>query len=332
MNSEYENRKSELQLDEKKLVSIIVPVYNEEEVLELFYKETCAVIDQEKLFMFDFEFLFINDGSTDKTQLILLNLRKNDTRVTFVNLSRNFGKEIALSCAFDNINKISDAIVIMDADLQDPPKLIIKMLEEWQKDFDDVYAKRVSRKGESLIKRTTSYFFYRLLSFFSDFPIQKDTGDFRLLNRKAFMAIQQMHESQRYTKGLFSWIGFDKKEIEFDREERKAGETKWNYLNLINLAIEGITSSTTKPLRVASMFGFIVSIFAFVWLIKVFIKTVFFGEAIQGYPSLMIVVLFLGGIQLLSLGLIGEYLGRVFKETKNRPLYFIKEKQVNHSK
>ena len=274
---------------------------------------------------------FINDGSIDQTEHILLNLRKNDSRVTFFSLSRNFGKEIALSCAFDNINSISDAVIIMDADLQDPPKLILKMLEEWQKGFDDVYAKRLSRKGESILKKTTSYFFYRMLSSFSDFPIQKDTGDFRLLNRKAFNAIQQMPESQRYTKGLFSWIGFDKKEIEFDREERKAGETKWNYFNLINLAIEGITSSTIKPLRIASMVGFIVSVFAFIWLIKVFFKTIFFGEEIQGYPSMMIIVLFLGGIQLLSLGLIGEYLGRVFKETKNRPLYFIKDKKVNES-
>lgn len=314
---------------QKKLISIIVPVYNEQEVLELFYKESCDVIDKKELESFNFEFLFVNDGSTDNTLSILNNLRQKDHRVTYIDLSRNFGKEIALSAAFNSINELSDAIIIMDADLQDPPKLINKMLKEWERGFEDVYAKRLSRKGESFIKKSSSYLFYRMLSLFSDFPIQKDTGDFRLLDRKAYRALQQIHESQRYTKGLFSWIGFNKKEIEFDREKRKAGETKWNYFNLINLAIEGITSSTTKPLRIASMFGFLVSVFAFIWLIKVFIKTIFFGEEMQGYPSMMIVILFLGGIQLLSLGLIGEYLARVFKETKNRPLYFIKDRQVN---
>ena len=316
----------------KKLITILVPAFNEEEVVNLFYDESCKVIDQIDTDKFSFEFLFINDGSTDQTLNILESLRENDKRVCYIDLSRNFGKEIALSAGFDNINSKSDAIIIMDADLQDPPFLIENMIIEWEKGYKDVYAKRSSRKGESALKKTTSYFFYRILSFFSDVPIQKDTGDFRLLDRKAFLALQAMRESQRYTKGLFSWIGFNKKEIEFDREDRKAGVTKWNYWNLINLAIEGITSSSVKPLRLASFMGVIISLFSFLLLIKVLIKTTFFNENIQGYPSMMVAILFLGGVQLISIGLIGEYLGRVFKETKNRPLYFLNETKNNEIK
>ncbi len=217
----------------------------------------------------------------------------------------------------------------MDADLQDPPGLISQMIIEWENGYQDVYAKRSSRKGETFLKKKTAYIFYRIISFFSDFPVQKDTGDFRLLDRKAFEAIKSFKESQRYTKGLFSWIGFRKKEILFERDKRKAGTTKWNYFSLINLAIEGITSSTTKPLRLAIITGFIISLLSFVLLFKVVIKKILFGESIQGYSSLIAVVLFLGGLQLLSLGLIGEYLGRVFRETKNRPLYFLNKKEVN---
>lgn len=313
----------------KKLITILVPAFNEEDVIELFYRETCDVIDNIDKEKYAFEFLFINDGSTDNTLKLLQKFRSNDKRVCFIDLSRNFGKEIALSAGFDNINSFSDAIVIMDADLQDPPFLINKMLAEWQNGFDDVYAKRSSRKGESFLKKTTSYLFYRLLAIFSDIPLQKDTGDFRLLDRKAFEALQQIRESERYTKGLFSWIGFHKKEIEFEREARRAGVTKWNYFKLFNLAIEGITSFTIAPLRLSAIFGLIISVFSFILMFRVLIRTVFYGIDVKGYPSLMIIITFLGGIQLLSIGLIGEYLGRIFKETKNRPLYFINEKKIN---
>ena len=200
----------------------------------------------------------------------------------------------------------------MDADLQDPPYLIREMIAAWEKGFQDVYARRKERRGETYLKKSTSKLFYRILSLVSDVAVQKDTGDFRLLDKKAFKALQQIPESQRYTKGLFSYIGFNKKEILFDRDPRRSGETKWNYRALIELAIEGVTSSSTIPLRISTIVGSIVSLSAFLLMIKVLVKTIFFEEQVQGYASMMIAILFLGGFQLLSLGLLGEYLGRGF--------------------
>jgi glycosyltransferase involved in cell wall biosynthesis len=218
-----------------------------------------------------------------------------------------------------------DATVIIDADLQDPPELIPKMIKFWEDGYDDVYAKRNSREGETWFKKTTSKLYYRLLQKATNIEIQKDTGDFRLLDRRCVEALTQIRESQRYTKGMFSWIGYKKKEITYDRDPRAAGETKWNYPKLINFAIDGLTSFTTAPLRLSSIFGFIVSLIAFVFIVVIIVKTILYGDPIGGYPSTMAVILFLGGLQLLSLGIIGEYIGRIFNETKQRPLYFVED-------
>lgn len=312
-----------------KLITIIIPAYNEEDVLELFYKETCKIIDHIQLDKYRFEYLFINDGSIDNTLTILNKLRKEDARICFIDLSRNYGKEIALTAGLDNVNNKSDAVIIMDADLQHPPSLIPELIRCWQSGNQDVYAKRKNRSNEGFLKKSLSKIYYKILNALSEVEIQNDIGDFRLLDKKVLEAFKRLRETQRYNKGLFTWIGFEKAYVDYEVAERQGGQTKWSFFKLFNLAIEGITSSTTRPLRIASIFGTLVSVFAFIWLIKVFIKTIFFGEEMQGYPSLMITILFLGGIQLLSLGLIGEYLGRVFKETKNRPLYFLNEKCLN---
>lgn len=218
-----------------------------------------------------------------------------------------------------------DATVIIDADLQDPPELIPEMITYWEEGYDDIYAKRNSRKGESWLKKTTSKMYYYILQKSTHITIQRDTGDFRLLDRRCVEALKQLRESQRYTKGMFSWIGFNKKEITYDRDPRHAGQTEWSYGKLINLAVDGLTSFTTAPLRVSTVMGFIVSLIAFIYIIIIVVRTLIFGIEAAGYPSLMAVILFLGGVQLLSLGIIGEYIGRIFNETKQRPLYFVEE-------
>jgi glycosyltransferase involved in cell wall biosynthesis len=304
-----------------KTISILIPAYNEEAVLEQCYHRTIDVINQ--LEDYQFELLFVNDGSKDNTLTILKSLRMMDSRISYIDLSRNFGKEIAMIAGLDYAQ--GDAVVLMDADLQDPPELIPELIKYWEQGYDDVYAKRRSRDGESWLKKFTSAQFYRVLQNTTRIPIQKDTGDFRLLDRRAVNALRQLRETQRYTKGMFSWIGYNKKEILFDRDPRAAGETKWHYASLINLAIEGITSFTVAPLRISSIVGVIVSLFAFIYMAFIIIKTIVFGNNVDGYASLMTVILFLGGLQLLSIGVIGEYLGRIFNETKRRPLYFIDE-------
>ncbi|WP_081988198.1 glycosyltransferase family 2 protein [Halobacillus sp. BBL2006] len=304
-----------------KTVTILVPAYNEEESLHHLYKRILDVITG--LNEYEFELLFVNDGSQDQTMPIIKELREVDPRVSYVDLSRNFGKETAMIAGFDHAK--GDALIILDADLQDPPELIPEMIHYWELGYDDVYAKRRSRKGESWLKKTTASVFYKILKKMSQVPIQENTGDFRLLDRRCVEAIKKLRETQRYTKGMFSWVGYNKKEILFDRDPRISGETKWNYGKLVDLAIEGVTSFTTAPLRISSLFGVGVSIFAFIFMIWIIIKTLAFGDPVAGYPSLMSVILFIGGIQLIVLGIIGEYLGRVFNETKRRPLYFVDE-------
>ena len=304
-----------------KKVSILIPAYNEEEVLYTLYDRLENVIN--KLNNYEFEVLLINDGSKDNTLNILRELRKRDKRMCYINLSRNYGKETAMIAGLDYVT--GDCCIILDADLQDPPELIEEMLKYWEQGYDDVYAKRKSRAGESFMKKFTSSLFYKMLQKSTRIPIQKNTGDFRLLDRRCVDALRKFRESERYTKGMFSWIGFNKKEILFDIDPRVAGSTKWNYWKLIDLAIEGITSFTTKPLRISSFLGVIISFCAFVYIVIIIARTLIMGEAVKGYPSLMAVILFLGGVQLLSLGIIGEYIGRVFNETKRRPLYFVEE-------
>ncbi|MFY9228229.1 MAG: glycosyltransferase family 2 protein [Candidatus Microsaccharimonas sp.] len=311
-----------------KKISILIPAYNEQAVLEkLFVRLTRLANDIKN---YEFEFLFVNDGSKDNTLEIIKDYAEKDDRVAYVSFSRNFGKEIAMIAGFDHVT--GDATVVIDADLQDPPELISQMIKFWEDGYDDVYAKRKSRQGESWFKKTTSKVYYRLLEQVSHVPIQKDTGDFRLLDRQAVEALKQFRESQRYTKGMFSWIGFNKKEILYDRDERVAGTTKWNYRKLTDFAIDGITSFTTAPLRISTYIGFIVSLIAFIYLVVLIVRTLLFGTDLGGYPSTMAVILFLGGVQLLSLGIIGEYIGRIFNETKQRPLYLVQEYHARANK
>ncbi|MFC4321294.1 glycosyltransferase family 2 protein [Litchfieldia salsa] len=303
------------------LLTILVPAYNEEDVLQQLYDRLNKVISSVP--SYQFEILFVNDGSKDHTLSIIKKIRERDKGVSYLNLSRNFGKEIAMIAGLDHAK--GDAVIIIDADLQDPPELIPEMIKYWEMGYDDVYAKRKSRSGESWFKKWSSSTFYKLLQKITKIPIQENTGDFRLLDRRCVEALKQIRETQRYTKGMFSWIGYHKMELLFDRDSRAAGETKWNYARLVDLAIEGITSFTTAPLRLSALFGCVVSFFSFIYIIWIVTNTLLFGASVAGYPSLMTVVLFLGGIQLLSLGIIGEYLGRIFNETKRRPLYLIDE-------
>ena len=304
-----------------KKLSIVIPMYNEEESLPYLYKRLIALGEQ--IDNYELEFLFVNDGSKDNSLELVKGFRINDERVCYLNLSRNFGKEIAMGAAFDYVT--GDAVVIIDADLQDPPELIINMLKYYEEGYDDVYAKRRSRDGESWLKKFTSKAFYKILSNISSVPIQKDTGDFRLLSRRAIEALRKFPEKQRYTKGMFSLIGFKKKEVEFDRDSRVAGKTKWNYFKLIDLAIDGITSFTTAPLRIATFMGILSALVAFIYIVYIVVRTIILGIDVPGYASIICFILMIGGIQLISLGVIGEYLGRIFIEVKNRPLYFIDE-------
>lgn len=304
-----------------KLISILIPAYNEEAVLDKLFTRLANLANDTKDYAF--EFLFVNDGSKDDTLDIIKDYAEKDDRVSYINLSRNFGKEIGMIAGLDHVQ--GDATVIIDADLQDPPELIPKMITLWEEGYDDVYAKRKSREGESWFKKFTSKMYYKTLQKVTHVPIQEDTGDFRLLDRRVVEAICQFRDTQRNAKAIFSWVGFHKKEILYDRDERLAGETKWSYSKLVNLALDGITSFTTAPLRISTYIGAVISFLSFIYLIYLVIRTIFFGTDLAGYPSMMAVILFLGGVQLLSLGVIGEYVGRIFNETKQRPLYLIEE-------
>ncbi|MBT2571249.1 glycosyltransferase [Planococcus sp. ISL-110] len=309
-----------------KLLTILIPAYNEEEVLETLLERLLLVTTQ--ISNYEFEFLFVNDGSRDRTLEMLKEMARTHPQIAYINLSRNFGKEVAMLAGIDHVN--GDAVIILDADLQDPPELIPEMISYWEQGYDDVFAKRNSRAGETWFKKWSSNSYYNILDKVSNIPIQNNTGDFRLLDRKCIEALKKIRESQRYTKGMFSWIGFNKMEILFDRDPRAAGTTKWNYPKLVNLAIDGITSSTVLPLRISSFLGISVSFLALLYMLYLFFRTLIFNDSIPGYPSMMSVILFLGGVQLISLGVIGEYLGKIFIETKGRPVYLIEEYYSNY--
>jgi glycosyltransferase involved in cell wall biosynthesis len=298
------------------ILSIVIPAYNEEEVLPEFHRRLTSVLEGIEG---SCEILYVNDGSSDRTLEVLNDFK--DPRVWIIDLSRNFGKEIALSAGLDHAR--GEAVVVIDADLQDPPELIPKFIEKWQEGYDVVYARRTARDGETFIKKATAKLFYRFIQGVSRVKIPEDTGDYRLLSRRAVEALKQLRETHRFMKGLFAWIGYPQIAVNYRRDPRFAGSTKWNYWHLWNFAIEGITSFTINPLKIASYLGLTTSIGAFTYALFVIYKTLAFGEPVQGYPTLMVVVLFLGGVQLMSLGVIGEYLGRMFNETKHRPLYFI---------
>ena len=298
-------------------LSIIIPCYNEEAVLAESYRRTRAVIDRLPC---TGEIIYVNDGSADGTRRILDDLAAQDPQVRVIHFSRNFGHQPAVSAGIRQCT--ADRAVIMDADLQHPPELIPEMLRYWEEGYDDVYAKRRTRGKESFLRKKFSRAFYSILQKAAHVPIQQDTGDFRLLDRICIEALKKLRESQRYTKGMFSWIGFKKKELLFDQQDRVAGESKWSFFKLLNLAVEGITSFTVAPLRIASVFGAAVSLLAFIYGIYILIENLIYDDPVAGFPTIMVTVLFLGGVQLLSIGIIGEYLGRIFNETKNRPVYF----------
>ena len=308
--------------EQKKILSIVSPVYNEAENLGEFYSRVINATDNLNL---EIEIIYINDGSQDSTIDIITKQRQIDNRITIIDLSRNFGKEIALTAGLDYSS--GDAVIVIDADLQDPPELIPKLVEKWREGYDVVNAKRIKRKGESLLKKVMSYIYYRLLFYLSDINVPKDTGDFRLLNKNALDALLKLREKHRYMKGLFVWVGFKQKEIEYEREARFKGKTKWGFFSLFNLAFDGLTSFSIMPLRLASTIGFLSALIGFFYGAVIFFKTLFFHEPVAGFTSLVVLITFFGGIQLLSIGIIGEYIGRIFNETKNRPLYVVKNIQ-----
>ncbi len=304
-------------------LTIVVPAFNESAVLRLFHQRLGKVLDQLPL---DCNVLYVDDGSSDDTWAIIEQLLGEDPRSGAIKLSRNFGKEAALTAGLDAVR--ADAAVVIDADLQDPPELIPALVEQWQAGFDVVYATRSAREGESKFKRFTAAAFYRSMERLSNTAIPRDTGDFRLLSRRALDALGQLRERQRFMKGLFSWIGFRQTAVRYLREPRQAGTTKWNYWRLGQLAIEGITSFSTAPLRLATWVGMASAGLAFVYGLWVLIQSLIYGNQVRGYPTLILVILFLGGVQLLALGVIGEYLGRSYAESKQRPLYFVEEQRL----
>jgi glycosyltransferase involved in cell wall biosynthesis len=308
-------------MNSQKLISVVVPAYNEEAVLDAFHQRMSTLFDT--LAAYRCEMIFVNDGSRDGTQAIIDRLCDADPRVAAVNLSRNFGKEIAMTAGFDHAR--GDAVVIIDADLQDPPELIVDMVREWEAGYDVVYAKRTAREGETWLKKATASAFYRLMKRVSRVAIPQDTGDFRLMSRRAMDALLQLREQHRFMKGLFAWVGYRTKAIEYRRDPRAAGETKFNYWKLWNFALEGITSFTIAPLKLATYLGLATAGLAFAFGTWIIVKTLVFGEVVQGFPTLMVTILFLGGVQLFFTGVLGEYLGRIFNETKNRPLYFTQD-------
>ncbi|MBQ5934421.1 MAG: glycosyltransferase family 2 protein [Bacteroidales bacterium] len=306
-----------------KHVTILIPCYNEEASLPLLYDKLAELGNDAR---YTWEFLFINDGSKDGSLAVLKNLAENDTRVKFISLSRNFGKENAMLAGFDFAT--GDCMIIMDADLQHPPMLIPEMLRLWEEGYEDVYARRKDRETDSWMRRKLSEHYYRLLQKVSNVDILQNVGDFRLLDRKCINALKQLRETERYTKGMYCWIGFNKTELEYEVAERIAGKSSFSYRKLVKLAVNGFTSYTTAPLRISAYVGLAVSLLSFVLMLIFLIKALIYGDPVQGFPTLITVILFLGGVQLLSLGIIGEYLGKVFNETKHRPAYIISESNI----
>ena len=304
-----------------KKISIIVPAYNEEESLPYLYERLNKLMDS--MSQYEFEILFINDGSKDNTLKLIKQYREKDNRYCYVDFSRNFGKEIGMIAGLDYAT--GDCVIFMDADLQDPPELIPELIKYWEEGYDDVYARRRSREGETFLKKLTSKMYYRVLQKMTKVEIQKDTGDFRLLDRRCVNALKKLRESSRNTKSMFSWIGYNKKEVLYDRDARIAGKTKWNYVKLMDLAIDGITSFTTSPLRLATWIAIPTFLMLLVYFIYVIVKCIVTSTAMQAFQAIILLILFFSGVQILLFGIMGEYLGRIFNETKNRPLYLVNE-------
>ena len=312
----------------KKKVTILIPCYNEQESLPHLYEALCNLMTENS--QYDWELLFINDGSKDNTLGVLEYIYQNDNRVAYIDLSRNFGKENAMLAGFDVAT--GDAIVIMDADLQHPPHTVNEMLKYWEEGYDDVYAKRLYRNYESLPKRKITNLFYHFLDKSTRYDVLRNVGDFRLLDRKCVDALKKLRESERYTKGLFCWIGFRKKEILFDVAERQYGKSSWNVAALAHLAIEGLTSFTTSPLKIGAFLGLAVAFLAICYMFWVLVTAIIWGDPVAGYPTIMTVMLFLGAVQLVCIGFLGEYIGKIYNETKSRPPYLVREHKWHEEK
>jgi glycosyltransferase involved in cell wall biosynthesis len=304
---------------DRPLISVIVPAYNEEESVIEFQKRLSAVF--EKL-AYELEVIYVNDGSQDRTFDTLYDMHSRDWRIKIIDLSRNFGKEIAMTAGLDLAK--GDAVIIIDVDLQDPPELIPELLKEWRSGYDVVYAKRTQREGETVLKKTSAHVFYRIIQKVSRVRIPEDTGDFRLLSKRAVESLRLLREQHRFMKGLFAWIGYPQIAVPYQRQPRHAGNTKWNYWKLWNFALDGITSFTNVPLKISTYIGVLTALVGFCYSIFIVTKAIFWGDPVRGFPSIIMIVTLLGGVQLIFLGIIGEYLGRMFDETKRRPLYLIK--------
>ncbi|MGH7916364.1 MAG: glycosyltransferase family 2 protein [Candidatus Binataceae bacterium] len=301
-------------------LSIIVPVHNEAGGLEAFFARLMPVLENLRT---SFEIICVDDGSTDESLTRLRSIRESVSAIKVLSLSRNFGKDIALSAGFDYAR--GKAVVPIDSDLQDPPELIAAMVAKWREGFDVVYATRSRRAGETMLKRFTARYFYRLFDRITEIPIPRDTGDFRLLDRRVVDVLVKLPERTRFMKGLFAWVGFRQTAVLFERAGRHQGETKWSYWRLWNYALDAITSFSSLPLKVWSYVGVVISGLAFLYAIFLLVFTLARGVKVPGYASLMVVVLFLGGVQLITLGIVGEYLGRVYNEVKGRPLYLVRD-------
>jgi glycosyltransferase involved in cell wall biosynthesis len=301
-------------------ISVVVPLYNEEENIDALFRRLLAVLEALNT---SYEVICVNDGSRDNTLKNLVEYHQLYPQIKVVNLSRNFGKDIAMSAGIDYSQGM--AVIPIDADLQDPPELIAEMIEKWHEGYDVVYASRRVRIGESWFKRFSAEGFYQVINKLSRVSIPPNTGDFRLIDRRVVESIKKMPERQRFMKGIFAWVGYKQTSILFDREPRYQGQTKWNYWKLWNFAIDGITSFSFLPLKVWTYVGLIIALVSLVYASFLILRTIIFGIDVPGYASLMVAVLFLGGIQLLTLGIIGEYIGRVYEEVKGRPLYLVRD-------
>ncbi len=300
-------------------LTVVVAARNEAEALPRLHPRIAAVL--QRLDGIDGRVLYIDDGSADDTWAAMQRIAQRDARVALLKLSRNFGKEAALTAGLDQVDE--GAAIILDADGQDPPELIPQFVAQWREGYDDVYGTRIQRDGEGWLKRATAAAFYRLIGRLSKTPVPADTGDFRLLSPRALAALKQLRERHRFMKGLFGWVGFNRISVPYRREARLAGRSKFGFWKLWNFALEGITSFSTAPLRVATYLGVATALLAFVYALWVVVKALLWGDAVAGWPTMMAVILFLGGVQLVALGLIGEYLGRLYDEAKQRPLYLV---------
>ncbi|MGU3471606.1 glycosyltransferase family 2 protein [Paenibacillus sp. D51F] len=304
----------------KATISVVAPMYNEGSNIQYFYERLSAVLL--RLHM-EYEIICVNDGSKDDTWDRLKQLSLQDSRIKAIDLSRNFGKEIAMTAGIDFSR--GDIVVPIDADLQDPPELIPDMIEKWREGYDVVYATRIKREGETRMKKLTAHLFYRTIRKMTKIDIPADTGDFRLMSRPVVDALKQLKEHHRFMKGLFSWVGFKQTSIPYLRDSRHSGKSSFNFWKLWNFAIEGITSFTFAPLQLFTYFGVAVSFASFLYAIFMIIRTTLYGNPVPGYPSLMVAILFFSGVQLMTLGIIGEYIGRIYNESKRRPLYLTRE-------